>query len=373
MARRLSRRCRALGLTPWAAAGYVASTACRAATPWATAAWVASAAGRAAAAAPLERLADEGGDLAAARRLAPPSVEATKRGEFEGHEFWDEHDELLTRAWHEHGALCPSLYEFGAEFERRFLNRSLREAAARARKGDIAGEQAIRGLFEEVLPGVYASNALFTPDFLETLLAELEHIESSGIPQRRPNGMNRYGVILDQVGMEPAMQALVDAYIRPLAATMFPDVLRHEDGEEHYAFTVRYHGAGDTELAKHSDASVVTLNLCLGPRTWQGGQLEFFEYDPGSLFAAKRYKAGSGNVTFTPGMAVIHRGQHKHQALPLLEGERLNLIIWLMGRHGTVRIKPYDASEQLTAQERWQAHALGADNPSSTSGSRWEF
>merc|ERR1712187_349253 len=210
-------------------------------------------------------------------------------------------------------------------------------------------------LFEEVVPGVHTSTALFTQRFLDDLLIELEHIQSSGIPRRRPNGMNRYGVILDQVGMESALTGLVEAYIRPLAELLFPETIGPGDAEEHYAFTVQYEQDGDTELAKHGDASVATLNLCLGQPGWKGGELHFFESGGSGLYTLGNgnSSAGAGEVHFKPGMAILHRGQHQHQALPLAGGVRTNLVIWLMGKDGYVRIAPYEKREQLTAEQRW--------------------
>merc|ERR1712032_29248 len=123
------------------------------------------------------------------------------------------------------------------------------------------------------------------------------------------------------------------------------------DAEEQYGFTIRYETTGDTELPKHADASVATLNLCLGRPGWQGGALRFFKYD--GLYALPSTSAGAGEVVFEPGLAVFHRGQHKHQALQLLSGERTNVIIWLFAKHGVVRVMPYRSEERQTAAQRW--------------------
>lgn len=294
-----------------------------------------------------------GSALAAARALVAPQPSMQKKGEFEGWEFWEEHDELLTRAWQELGPRNEALYTYGPDFERRYLHRDLREAAEAARRGQ--GEHLAKSLFHELVPGVFATERLFTDEFQKDLLDEIEHIESSGIPQRRPNGMNRYGVILDQVGLRTALEGLVAAYVRPLAATIFPELVGAEDAEDHYAFTVRYEAGGDTELAKHADASVATLNLCLGRPGWEGGALRFFESGGSGIYALpkKNDSAGAGDVQFQPGLAVLHRGQHKHQALPLLSGMRTNVIVWLFGRDGVVRAAPYAPHEQLGAWQRW--------------------
>lgn len=292
--------------------------------------------------------------LAAARALVPPAPLAQKGGEFEGYEFWEEHDELLTAAWEELGPHHRSLYRFDEHYELSYLTSGLRGAAATARNGK--GDASVKRLFHEVVPGVYASNQLFTEAFLSDMLRELAHIEGSGIPRRRPNGMNRYGVILDTVGMEAALNGLVDAYIRPLAATFFPELVGPRDATEHYAFTVRYEDGGDTDLAKHGDASVATLNLCLGRPGWRGGALRFFESGGEGIYRLPKgnESAGAGDVDFETGMVILHRGQHKHQALRLESGERTNLVLWLMGDHGVVRVAPYSFAEQLAPLERWR-------------------
>ncbi|CAE7371319.1 ICU11 [Symbiodinium sp. CCMP2456] len=292
--------------------------------------------------------------LEAARQLVRPKATLQKDGEFEGGEFWEAHEELLKRAWQEHGPLHTDLYNFGPVFERRYLSPKLRAAVRLAR--EEGREEALQGLFEEILPGVFASEDLFTAAFRKDFLEELERINSAGIPTRRPNGMNRYGVILDQVGFEKALDGLVDTYIKPLGGMLFPELVGAHDADEHYAFTVKYEPTGDTELAKHGDASVVTLNLCLGPTRWEGGALRFFDSGGSGIYALPKgnASAGSGDVNFRPGQVLIHRGQHKHQALPLLAGQRSNLIIWLHAEYGVVRVAPYAPEQQLTPQERWQ-------------------
>ena len=62
-------------------------------------------------------------------------------------------------------------------------------------------------VFQEVVPGVFATDSLFSDRFRSEFLDELDSINASGIPTRRPNGMNRYGVILDEVGFKKMMES----------------------------------------------------------------------------------------------------------------------------------------------------------------------
>lgn len=152
-------------------------------------------------------------------------------------------------------------------------------------------------------------------------------------------------------------EGLCKAYLQPLAAMLFPELVGPHDADGHYAFTVKYEAEGDTELAKHGDAAVVTINLCLGG-TWEGSELRFFESGGSGMYQLPKgnESAGAGDVVFRSGMALIHRGQHQHQAQELLSGQRVNMVIWLHSKDGVVRIAPYAAEEQMTVAQRWRTH-----------------
>merc|ERR1712050_785587 len=116
---------------------------------------------------------------------------------------------------------------------------------------------------------------LFTGDFCDMLLAELDHLEASGIPLRRPNGMNRFGAILSHLGFqEGLMDPLMRHVVKPLARELWPEWVAADDCDETYGFVVRYRMGEDVELAEHADTSNVTLNACLG-REFQDGGLYF--------------------------------------------------------------------------------------------------
>ena len=84
--------------------------------------------------------------LEAARRLVAPKMTKKKHGEFEGGDFWEEHDVLLKQAWQERVPLQPSLYRYDSAFEEKYLHPSLRRAAEKAREGQ---EEEAFALFED--------------------------------------------------------------------------------------------------------------------------------------------------------------------------------------------------------------------------------
>mmetsp|Transcript_62994 Transcript_62994/g.172979 ORF Transcript_62994/g.172979 Transcript_62994/m.172979 type:complete len:197 (+) Transcript_62994:468-1058(+) len=188
---------------------------------------------------------------------------------------------------------------------------------------------------DEVAPGVFAF-PLFQPRFSAALLDELSRLEGAGIPLRRPNGMNRHGAILSDLGFTELLNSLAERVIGPLGRHLYPQWCGALDCAEVYGFSVRYARGEDVSLAEHSDTANVTLNVCLG-RTFTGGDLYF----KGVRFTETADQQARHEVAHRPGWALLHLGGHVHAAQPLESGERVNLILWCQGPGGTVRIRPY--------------------------------
>lgn len=169
-------------------------------------------------------------------------------------------------------------------------------------------------------PGVY-SFPCFTQDFCRVLLDEVDHAQDCyGKLLKRPNGMNRYGMVLNQVGLEPAITALQQSYIKDLQGFLFGR--EGADPDDHHCFVVRYNKDEDVGLDMHTDSSDITLNVCLG-RDFAGATLTFCgvkgNHDHRNLKHVYRHQIGRG---------VIHLGRQRHGADDLYSGERLNFILW---------------------------------------------
>ena len=291
-----------------------------------------------------------------ARALIPPTPVAKRDAAFEDEEFYQRHGELLRAAWREHGLADASL----ADFRSAAVAPSLADAVDALREQPSPErEAAVRALFNETAPGVFCGQ-LLRADAIAGLRAELARVAASGIPTRRPNGMNRYGVILDDEvdgavsnGLAAFVRALVDAYVRPLGRMLFAELVGAGDDVEQFAFTVRYRPDEDATLAEHRDASVVTLNLNLNaPGEGYGGSALAFQ--------DAREPSARHTVEFTPGMALIHQGALRHAALPIEHGARENLIVWLFGADGYVRAAPRPEAERLSLEERWDLPRHGS-------------
>ncbi|GBM07919.1 2-oxoglutarate and iron-dependent oxygenase domain-containing protein 2 [Araneus ventricosus] len=172
---------------------------------------------------------------------------------------------------------------------------------------------------------------VFTRSLCNQLLKELDHYQESSLPKGRPNSMNRYGVLLDELGFHNNFSRFLRKnYLDPLAKVLFP-AWSGSELDSHKIFTVGYNINEDLQLGYHYDNSEVTLNVCLG-KSFEGGELYF-----GDLKTVPIDKSTCMLVPHKIGYGIFHRGQQLHGALPITKGERYNLIIWL--RSSSVRNK----------------------------------
>jgi len=77
------------------------------------------------------------------------------------------------------------------------------------------------------------------------LMEEVAHFATTGIEARRPNSMNKYGLILNDIGLRPSLDA-VQALVQPLLASLFPVEAARLEG--HHSFVVAYEQGKDVRL-----------------------------------------------------------------------------------------------------------------------------
>jgi hypothetical protein len=157
----------------------------------------------------------------------------------------------------------PELFESLLRDE--WLAPTLLDVVAAARRG-----QCHRDLREEA-PGVF-SFAMFSDAFCRDFLREVDGYMDSGLPIRRPNSMNNYGLIVNEIGMLNVISELQREVLWPIARSLWP-----KEGSAfhaHHSFMVQYRKTEDPGLDMHTDDSDVTFNVCLG-EVFAGAGLTF--------------------------------------------------------------------------------------------------
>jgi len=176
-----------------------------------------------------------------------------------------------------------------------------------------------RSILTEHLEGEVFSFKLVTPAFCDMLVEEIFNFYESGLPARRPNSMNAYGIILNEIGLEPLIDEL-QRMLQPLGELLFWGPGSAWDG--HHCFIVRYRAGEDLGLDMHTDDSDVTFNLCLG-LDFTGAGLQFC-----GLMGAPNHRKHTMTYSHVKGSCVCHLGRKRHGADDIASGERLNLILW---------------------------------------------
>ena len=167
--------------------------------------------------------------------------------------------------------------------------------------------------------GVY-SFELFSKAFCDIFMKEIDNYDSSGLPVRRPNSMNNYGLIVNEIGLKEAITELQQEILWPVARLLWP--LEATRFEAHHSFVVRYRSDEDPGLDMHTDDSDVTFNVCLNSN-FTGAGLTFCG-DAGS----SKHRKFAFRYNHEMGRVVVHLGTKRHGADDIEDGERRNLIIW---------------------------------------------
>ncbi|XP_058850510.1 2-oxoglutarate and iron-dependent oxygenase domain-containing protein 2 isoform X3 [Acipenser ruthenus] len=172
---------------------------------------------------------------------------------------------------------------------------------------------------------------VFTKEFCRNLIEELENFEQSDAPKGRPNTMNNYGILLNELGFDNRfITPLRENYLQPIAMLLYPDC-GGDSLDSHKAFVVKYALQQDLDLSYHYDNAEITLNVSLG-KAFTEGNLYF-----GDMRQVPISDSECAEIEHKVTCGLLHRGQQFHGALPITSGQRWNLIIWM--RSSSVRNK----------------------------------
>lgn len=204
------------------------------------------------------------------------------------------------------------------------------------------------GILREEMTGVY-SLPVFSVELCRMILEETANIirysNDKGIPIRRPNSMNKYGLVLNLVGMKDTLSSLLLEYLLPISQLVFP--VEGSAVSDHHSFIVSYDTTRDKSLDMHTDDSDITWNICLGKEGFTGSGLTFC-----GRLADADHRQCKGHYSHVLGRALIHLGHHRHGADVITGGERHNLIIWCKNNN-------YRNSELFEARMRHYEKEIG--------------
>jgi len=286
--------------------------------------------------------------LQLARALERPTRQAMLYRKPTVQDFWNKNANLITKAWKEweHSEIDSSLFTL----DNSLIDKNLREAVQQAWQNP-SKEHLVKALLNEVSPDVFQFQ-FFNPDRLAVLRGYLEQVWNAQIPIRPPYGivLNRRGAMLDSRSegylAAPSFQAfyneMLNIYMRPISRLLFPEITGYDT--QTFGFSIYYDPSTDASIRPHTDASSVTLNINLNlpGEEFTGSEVDF--YHP--------YTGDIKSLTFTPGAAMLHRGNIAHAAKPITSGERTNFVLWLYGERGRLPLQGTPRLE-IDPKQRW--------------------
>ncbi|CAN7133882.1 unnamed protein product [Brassica rapa subsp. narinosa] len=188
-------------------------------------------------------------------------------------------------------------------------------------------EENFKSIIVRAAPGIYTFD-MFKPQFCQMLIAEVENMEKwfhySKSSMMRPTTINKFGVVLDDFGLDGMLQKLLGDFISPISQVLFPEACG-TGLDSHHGYAIEYGKYRDTDLGFHVDDSEVTLNVCLGNQ-FSGGELYFRGVrcdDHVNSEIKENY-----DYSQVPGQAVLHHGHHRHGARAITAGRLVNLVMW---------------------------------------------
>ena len=181
---------------------------------------------------------------------------------------------------------------------------------------------------------------IFEPEFCKLLrqtVRDLSWLADKDFPHLN---LGRRPLDLDDIGLGWINDLLFAMFIQPISRHLFAttEILAHgekDDSEQlldwrqgyiagYSASPTSEKGVNRHRLNPHTDDSEVTLNVCLGEETFEGGSVEFYGLrgtaEEGELVG----KARRPDV----GTALIHSGRHLHAVSDITKGDRYAYIIW---------------------------------------------
>lgn len=131
---------------------------------------------------------------------------------------------------------------------------------------------------------------------------------------------------LDLIGCGWVNDLIYQLVLRPISRLLFEIELDFRHG-----YVAGYSSKVSSEVAttrdhlvSHTDDSEVTINVCLGDDSFEGGNVRFY----GLREISQERKPMIGEYEPKPGIAIVHAGRHLHEVTKVTEGDRYAYIIW---------------------------------------------
>ena len=199
---------------------------------------------------------------------------------------------------------------------------------------------------EILADGIYRI-PIFNPDFLHRFADEIEQLERWSLEHQvslqPPNSMHDYGIEMRLIGIDTVLQQFTTEVADRIVLELFPEI-RDGGVDHHHAFSVTYGDDHNRSLGFHADDSEVTFNFCLGGE-FIGSDLYFQGRRCFNHMQTDHRPEEHVEIEQIPGTCIVHAGLHRHGVLPILQGNRRSLIVWMKSSGFRARDGRYECGD----------------------------
>lgn len=132
------------------------------------------------------------------------------------------------------------------------------------------------------------------------------------------------------------LQLLLQSKLLPIINNFFNDGIQQKYViYTAHAILYKSKGMGERSLNLHTDDSDITINITLNTNNLEGNELEFYGSTPYSSSILKKFERFRLKedkiirIQHKIGSCLIHKGNHPHLTRPILNGDRIGLVVWL--------------------------------------------
>lgn len=184
-------------------------------------------------------------------------------------------------------------------------------------------KEAILRTMRQECPGVY-SFSLLSERFCRLLCEDINTIPGArrppGMMLRPPSTMQAEGIVLDDVGMEPLLMAMLEQILQKVSGALYGD--QGKPIVAHHGFILHNGPSNCTGIPSHKDEGDLTFNVCITPR-FKGGEMCFYTPQSGdsSTFEEKI-------VEPVIGRCIVYPGGVQHATRQTRSGVRRSFVLW---------------------------------------------
>mmetsp|Transcript_2423 Transcript_2423/g.16309 ORF Transcript_2423/g.16309 Transcript_2423/m.16309 type:complete len:433 (-) Transcript_2423:2409-3707(-) len=183
--------------------------------------------------------------------------------------------------------------------------------------------EAILRLVQEECPGVY-SFPLLSCQFCHLLSADIDTIPGArrpaGMMLRPPSSMQVEGIVLDDVGMEPLLMAMLEEILEKVSNVLYG--VEQKSIVAHHGFILHSGPSNCSGIPTHKDEGELTFNTCI-TSGFKGGELYF--YTPN---ASNPSRVEEKVVAPVLGRCIVYPGGKQHATCQTYRGIRRSLVLW---------------------------------------------